>query len=548
MRAFFTISLFFFLLQAQSQVGIGTISPDPSSALDIESTDAGILVPRMTEAQRTAIITPATGLLVYQTNNTTGFWYFDGIQWINLDSNPSWDLEGNTGTTAGVNFIGTTDDNDLIFKRNNVVSGTLGATNSAFGVSTLSSLTNGDNNVAIGTNALQNITTADGNTAIGYQSLQNTNANSNTGLGYQSLSGNSTGIGNVALGARAMYLNDKGDSNVAIGPYAMGSATNGSDYNVAIGTYTLNQCSTGDRNVAIGFQPLADNTTGSNNIGIGYFALTDNLDGDHNVSIGAFAMQNRTTGDFNIALGRYTLRYNNANDNTAVGHGAMFNNTSGEGNTAIGRQAMNGNIDGSYNVIVGLRTMENSSTGTGNVVIGYNSDVIDGDYNTLVGTTCGGELGQNNILLGYQAVPSAIGVSNEVTIGNSSITNARIQVAWTITSDEHWKKDIQDLRYGTKLISMLRPVEYKRKNDSSQLKELGFIAQDVDQVFHELDLKDMGMLRKNENGYFELRYNDFIPIMVKALQEQQEIIENQEEKLEILEARISRLEALLLQK
>lgn len=56
-----------------AQVGINTTNPDASAVLDIVSTNAGILVPRMTEAQRTAIASPATGLLVYQTNNTTGF-------------------------------------------------------------------------------------------------------------------------------------------------------------------------------------------------------------------------------------------------------------------------------------------------------------------------------------------------------------------------------------------------------------------------------------------------------------------------------------------
>ncbi|MEZ4859058.1 MAG: tail fiber domain-containing protein [Flavobacteriaceae bacterium] len=67
-----------------SQVGIGTTSPDPSSALDITSTHTGILIPRMTEAQRTGISSPATGLLVYQTNNVSGFWYYNSSSWVNI--------------------------------------------------------------------------------------------------------------------------------------------------------------------------------------------------------------------------------------------------------------------------------------------------------------------------------------------------------------------------------------------------------------------------------------------------------------------------------
>jgi hypothetical protein len=55
---------------------------DPSAMLDVTSTNKGFLAPRMTAAQRTAIATPATGLLVYQTDATTGFWYYNGTVWV----------------------------------------------------------------------------------------------------------------------------------------------------------------------------------------------------------------------------------------------------------------------------------------------------------------------------------------------------------------------------------------------------------------------------------------------------------------------------------
>ena len=56
-----------------AQVGLNTITPDASSALDIESTTGGILIPRLTESQRDAIAMPATGLMIYQTNENPGF-------------------------------------------------------------------------------------------------------------------------------------------------------------------------------------------------------------------------------------------------------------------------------------------------------------------------------------------------------------------------------------------------------------------------------------------------------------------------------------------
>jgi hypothetical protein len=55
--------------------------PDPSAILDIKSPKKGVLVPRMTLAQRNLIAVPAIGLLIYQTDNTPGFYYYDGGAW-----------------------------------------------------------------------------------------------------------------------------------------------------------------------------------------------------------------------------------------------------------------------------------------------------------------------------------------------------------------------------------------------------------------------------------------------------------------------------------
>ena len=64
-----------------AQVGINIETPDASAALDITSTTGGLLVPRMTKVQRGFIDTPATGLMIYQTDGTPGFYYFNGTSW-----------------------------------------------------------------------------------------------------------------------------------------------------------------------------------------------------------------------------------------------------------------------------------------------------------------------------------------------------------------------------------------------------------------------------------------------------------------------------------
>ncbi len=70
-----------FVAFSQDNMGIGTNFPDPSAVLDLTAADKGLLVPRLTTVQRTGIATPATGLLVYDTDSNS-FWYFDGAQWV----------------------------------------------------------------------------------------------------------------------------------------------------------------------------------------------------------------------------------------------------------------------------------------------------------------------------------------------------------------------------------------------------------------------------------------------------------------------------------
>ena len=64
-----------------SSIGIGTVAPNASAALEVNSTTKGFLLPTMTQTQRNAISTPATGLLIYQSDNTPGFYYYNGSAW-----------------------------------------------------------------------------------------------------------------------------------------------------------------------------------------------------------------------------------------------------------------------------------------------------------------------------------------------------------------------------------------------------------------------------------------------------------------------------------
>lgn len=123
-------NLFFLLILLSSsifgQVGVGTTTPQ--ATMDITSSNDGILIPRiaLTATNVATVLTPTVSELVYNTATsvpgpnqvTPGFYYWDGSLWVRIASGASndWALTGNSGTTAGTNFVGTTDTQDLRFK------------------------------------------------------------------------------------------------------------------------------------------------------------------------------------------------------------------------------------------------------------------------------------------------------------------------------------------------------------------------------------------------------------------------------------------------
>ncbi|MBB6500846.1 hypothetical protein [Pedobacter cryoconitis] len=125
----FLIVLIFFFSRVFSQTVVVTddatyTTGNASSVLDVKSVLKGFLAPRMTQAQRTAISTPADGLLVYQTDGTKGFYFYNGTSssWVLFvsGSGTTWSTVGNSGTSAITNFLGTTDNVNLKMRTNNI--------------------------------------------------------------------------------------------------------------------------------------------------------------------------------------------------------------------------------------------------------------------------------------------------------------------------------------------------------------------------------------------------------------------------------------------
>lgn len=103
-----------------AQVGIGTSNPNASAVLDINSNNKGVLIPKLSSSERTNIINPANGLLIYNTTCNC-LEYNQGSptvpNWISLDK--SWSLSGNSNSNPTVDFIGTLDAKDFVIKTNN---------------------------------------------------------------------------------------------------------------------------------------------------------------------------------------------------------------------------------------------------------------------------------------------------------------------------------------------------------------------------------------------------------------------------------------------
>ena len=133
-------------LNAQVAINTDGSSPDGSAMLDIQSSNRGTSFPNLDIADMSTaapVTSPKTGLIAYNTNTTTGpgFVMWNGTKWVTFEiEGINWKLLGNSGTSAGTNFLGTTDNNSLAFRANNtermrVQSGGIVSVNSTGGFS-----------------------------------------------------------------------------------------------------------------------------------------------------------------------------------------------------------------------------------------------------------------------------------------------------------------------------------------------------------------------------------------------------------------------------
>lgn len=358
-----------------------------------------------------------------------------------------WSLTGNAGTTAGTNFIGTTDNASLTFKVNNI----------RFGL-----LDYQYNNIFFGQSS-GNSTVSSFNIGLGYGCLytQTVGTFENIAIGYYSLRLNTGGYRNTAIGSSALRDLTTGSYNIHLGcsTSGVGTGITTGSYNVLIGNEITGLTSTLSNTIIIadgqGNKRLTVDNTGKHKFesyGVGTYTGTATkqlqVDSSGNVIEGDLAwgiLGNSGTSAGTNFIGNtdnvpLIFKINNLvsgsiygnvggprSYNTSFGYAALKSATGGY-NTAIGAGASSLLTTGGYNVTIGEEALTSSTTSNGNVAIGYQAlSNSTTDYNISIGYQSRFTFSSNdhdNIAIGYKAGNFYTGAYN-VLIGAISVVSSQ---------------------------------------------------------------------------------------------------------------------------
>jgi len=268
--------------------------------------------------------------------------------------------------------------------------------------------------------------------------------------------------------------------------------------------------------------------TGINNIALGNAAGSSLGAGTlRNTLIGNQAGQDLNSGDDNTLVGDIAgENMTSAIQNTAIGKSALRSATGASGNTALGYNALQ-NCNSNLNTGIGLQALNSLTNGVRSTALGNSSgQSFNGNDSTFLGCLAGSSLsgGSNNTIIGYSAQASSGTVSNEITLGDSGIATLRCQVtSITALSDARDKKDVEDANIGLDFINDLRPVKFvwdTRDGAKKDIKEVGFIAQELDEVQQKHGIEDhLQLVLKNNPDKLEASQGKLIPILVQAIKD-----------------------------
>jgi len=575
----FTATLMF--SQATGSVGIGTSNPDSSAALDISGIDPtntirGFLAPRMTLAQKTAITSPATGLLIYQTDGLTGFWYYDGTIWRQWLGN-GWSLNGNTGTNPNTDKVGTKDGQDFVLKTNNTESVRITSSgNVGIGTSTPSSLLHLKSAYTPISTRTENF---DSTTFPPTTPLNFTTSGSGGNWTRTTTSGQFLGVGAAKAPAQGnskvsyLTLSSANNSFLTLSAGQSGSVTftfktefdPSDELNLIIGGTTVRTWGSGYdwTTVTIGFSNI-----GSNTINWAYNTDGANASGSNTVYIDNVIV--------NIYTPTATLQIKDGNQ---AANKVLTCDATGLGTWQNLPAAVTYDLDWIWSPAIGSTAPFGSSPGIssdntgsiyhrGKVKIG-NSTASSYNLHVHNGSLTSGTRVQ------FGSVENIVDGINEFNFSDPlcPLTNANLNLGsstnrwasvWAVngtiqTSDISLKENISPLKYGLKEIMQLKPVSFKWKQeqistfkipDAEKETKLGFIAQDLQKIVPEVVEttqwkeyeENPGVLIKEEMARYGVSYSELIPVLIKAIQEQQIEIEEIKKINKYLNEEISKAE------
>jgi len=422
--------------------------------------------------------------------------------------------------------------------------------NVAIGSKALNKNTSGVSNTGVGSHVLYNNTTGNQNTGVGRASLyENISGIQNTGLGYQSLKYNEIGNRNVAVGFHSLFFNVTGNDNTALGSSALANNTGLS--NTAIGSGSLLTNSDGFNNVAIGLDALKNNVSGSNNTAVGTGA---DIWGSNYTNATAIGAKAQVACSDCVVLGSIT-GYNGGTANVKVGIGTtnpqktLHVNPNGGGGIAIGGSITSGGYtvlnmgisqeSGGYAFLQGTKS---SGTAYGNLVLNQSGGNV-GIRTSLPLTPL--HVKQTNdafpfidggIRMERNANSSRwdVGVdeSNDLNFsynGAAKLYFDDVSGDVTTVSDIRMKKDIKSIETVLPMLMKLQAKTYRYKdNEADAPLSYGFIAQDVEKIFPDF------VTTKGADNLKAVGYQKLDVMAIKAIQEQQVIIETQQKQIDLI--------------
>lgn len=374
---------------------------------------------------------------------------------------------------------------------------------------------------------------------------------------------------------------------VGEGAGANASITSVDGYNTLIGHEAGKNVTTGRFNTAIGAGSFISSSTGDNNTGVGFYALRATTGGD-NTALGYGSMLSNSSGQRNVGLGSLALRYNSTgNNNVAIGNEAGSANTTSSNNTILGAYA-GSNATGAGNVLLGYRAGQNESgdnklyidnsnssspliygefdtdsvvingdlrvNGSDQLAIRANGGTTDvgitqnhvGGSSTMEFTTYDGSSQATRLLLrggsGNADIEFYKGTrgsetrtlflqasTGNLSIGSNGDGSVGIANAWNTFSDRRWKTDLQVITSALEKVNQINGYYYKWKDRPDTTMQVGVMAQEIEAILPEL-------VSTNEEGYKSVDYSKLTALLIQAMKEQQQMINNQQMEIDHLKA------------